>query len=89
MTLFFLACAAKKIAVTPLDESGRCYAAVRFWFVSNIEHSLVKGSSEAAICDFGIFSVLVFCFKSLKFSFHSRIVFCKALYSELLCFIIC
>lgn len=60
-----------------------------FGFVSNIEHSLVKGSSEATICDFGIFSVLMFCFKSLKFSFHSRIVFCKALYSELLCFIIC
>ena len=31
MTLFFLACAAKKIAVAPLDESGRCYAAVRFY----------------------------------------------------------
>ena len=99
MTLFFSCLRCKKIAVTPLDESGRCYAAVRLWFVSNIEHSVVrltgralgsvKGSSEAAICDFGIFSVLVFCFKSLKFSFHSRIVFCKALYSELLCFIIC
>ena len=30
MTLFFLACA-EKMAVTPLDESGRCYAAVRFY----------------------------------------------------------
>lgn len=56
MTLFFLACAAKKQLSPPQMKADDAMQPSAFGFVSNIEHSLVKGSSEATICDFGIFS---------------------------------